>query len=57
MFFIHGHPGAFERSHMSYELERHEDTDGEPSLAEMTEKAIRILERSDKGYFLFVEGW
>ena len=41
---------------MQYELERHEDGDGEPSLAEMTEKAIKILERSEKGYFRFVEG-
>lgn len=28
----------------------------EPSLQEMTESAIRILEKGDKGYFLFVEG-
>ena len=29
---------------------------GEPSLAEMTEKAIRILRKNDKGFFLLVEG-
>src|SRR5688572_7243500 len=28
----------------------------QPSLAEMTEKAIRLLSRSPNGYFLFVEG-
>ena len=28
----------------------------EPSLAEMTGKAIRLLSRSDKGFFLMVEG-
>lgn len=48
--------GLFERSHMKYELDRAKDTAGEPSLTEMTEKAIRILERSPKGYFLMVEG-
>jgi alkaline phosphatase len=48
--------GLFERSHMEYELDRAKDTAGEPSLTEMTEKAIHILERSPKGYFLMVEG-
>lgn len=47
--------GLFERSHMEYELDRAADTAGEPSLAEMTEKAIRILKRGPKGYFLHVE--
>ena len=28
----------------------------EPSLAEMTKKAIKMLQRSPDGYFLFVEG-
>ena len=27
-----------------------------PSIADMVEKAINILKRSDDGYFLFVEG-
>ena len=48
--------GLFERSHMEYELDRAKDTAGEPSLTEMTEKAIRILQRGPKGYFLMVEG-
>ncbi|HET9228815.1 MAG TPA: alkaline phosphatase [Thermoanaerobaculia bacterium] len=48
--------GLFERSHMEYEIDRAKDTAGEPSLTEMTEKAIRILQRSPKGYFLMVEG-
>ncbi len=47
--------GLFEPSHMQYELDRKKDPGGEPSLTEMTEKAIRILERSPKGYFLMVE--
>jgi len=47
--------GLFEPSHMQYELDRKKDPGGEPSLTEMTEKAIRILERSPKGYFLMIE--
>ena len=48
--------GLFNPSHMEYELDRGDDTGGEPSLAEMTEKAIRILRKNPKGYFLLVEG-
>lgn len=40
--------------HMSYELDR--DSQKEPSLAEMTAKAIDRLSRENKGYFLMVEG-
>lgn len=38
---------------MKYELNRNTSTD--PSIVEMTEKAIRILRRNPKGFFLFVE--
>jgi len=49
--------GLFEPSHMRYTLQRNDPTEaGEPTLAEMTEKAIRILSREDKGFFLLVEG-
>ena len=48
--------GLFERSHMHYELDRHNDKAGEPSIAEMVEKAIKILQKNPKGYFLLVEG-
>ena len=41
---------------MNYEVDRAEDAAGEPSIAEMTEKAIKILQKNPKGYFLFVEG-
>ena len=41
---------------MKYEIERGNDTAGEPSITEMTEKAIKILRKNPKGYFLFVEG-
>ncbi|MGI9276573.1 MAG: alkaline phosphatase [Endozoicomonas sp.] len=44
--------GLFNKSHMSYEHDRPET---EPSLTEMTTKAIEILEESDNGYFLTVE--
>ncbi len=47
--------GLFERSHMQFELDRAKDTAGEPSLTQMTEKAIRILKRGPKGFFLMVE--
>ena len=50
--------GLFEPSHMQYEADRAIDPAGEPSLTEMTDKAIRLLQKSggDKGYFLHVEG-
>ena len=48
--------GLFEPSHMRYEVDRADDPAGEPSIAEMTEKAIQILQKNPKGYFLLVEG-
>ncbi|MEM9494407.1 MAG: alkaline phosphatase [Pseudomonadota bacterium] len=46
----------FDRSHMTYEIEREEaDVGGEPSLEEMTRKAISILSKNDNGFFLMVE--
>ncbi|XP_072028874.1 alkaline phosphatase-like [Amphiura filiformis] len=48
--------GLFEPSHMQYEHQRVNDPAGEPSLAEMTEKAIQILQKNEKGFFLMVEG-
>lgn len=48
--------GLFERSHMEFEADRATDAGGEPSLAAMTEKAIRILATDPDGYFLMVEG-
>ena len=40
---------------MQYDLDRQENNN-EPSLAEMTRKAIQILKKDPQGYFLFVEG-
>lgn len=48
--------GLFEPSHMRYEADRSKDVAGEPSLAEMTVKALEILQTNRKGYFLMVEG-
>jgi alkaline phosphatase len=48
--------GLFERSHLEYEHDRPRDTAGEPSLSEMTSKAIDILARNRNGFFLMVEG-
>jgi len=47
--------GVFETSHMQYETDRAGDTAGEPSLMEMTDKAIRILQKNEEGFFLLVE--
>lgn len=46
--------GLFTSSHMSYDLDR--DPTLEPSLAEMTSKAIDVLKKNNKGMFLMVEG-
>ena len=46
--------GLFTSSHMSYDLDR--NSAAEPSLAEMTSKAIDILSKNKKGFFLMVEG-
>ncbi|MEM5582853.1 alkaline phosphatase [Roseibium sp. AS2] len=43
--------GLFEASHMQYEADR----SGEPSLAEMTEAAIKALQGNENGFFLTVE--
>lgn len=46
--------GLFASYHMDYNLEA--DRTKQPSLVEMTEKAIEILQKNPNGYFLFVEG-
>lgn len=48
--------GLFSFSHMNYEELRDQGANGEPSLTEMTEIAIKILEKNPKGYVLLVEG-
>nr|WAK99611.1 alkaline phosphatase [Rhopalosiphum padi] len=46
--------GLFATSHMSYNLLANKSV--EPTLVEMTEKAIEVLSKGDAGYYLFVEG-
>lgn len=50
--------GLFESDHCLYNLdiEGRGLTDVKPSLSEMTEAAIRLLQKESNGYFLFVEG-
>nr|XP_018670967.1 endoderm-specific alkaline phosphatase isoform X1 [Ciona intestinalis]XP_026694117.1 endoderm-specific alkaline phosphatase isoform X1 [Ciona intestinalis]XP_026694118.1 endoderm-specific alkaline phosphatase isoform X1 [Ciona intestinalis] len=48
--------GLFEPSHMNYEAHRAQDGAGEPSLKDMTTKAIRMLKKNDQGFILLVEG-
>lgn len=49
--------GLFERSHLNFELDRAGDTAGEPSLSEMTAKALQSLQKQPgPGYLLYVEG-
>ncbi|HTE51773.1 MAG TPA: alkaline phosphatase [Kofleriaceae bacterium] len=51
--------GLFERGHMEYEYDRPTDVGGEPSLGQLTGKAIDLLEgachHGRQGYFLMVE--
>jgi alkaline phosphatase len=47
--------GLFQDSHMRYEANRNEDVAGEPSLTDMTVKAIELLEQDSDGFFLLVE--
>jgi alkaline phosphatase len=47
--------GLFEPSHMQFEADRTAAGNKEPSLAEMTTKAIEMLSKNRKGYVLMVE--
>ncbi|WP_039765774.1 MULTISPECIES: alkaline phosphatase [unclassified Caldicellulosiruptor] len=46
--------GLFAQDAMHYEFDR--NGTGEPSLAEMTQKALQILSKNKNGFFLMVEG-
>ena len=49
--------GLFERSHMTYETDRiKEVSPSDPSLSEMSLKALEILKQNQQGYFLMIEG-
>lgn len=47
--------GLFNESHMQYEADRDNDIAGEPSLTEMTQKAVELLKQDEDGFFLTVE--
>lgn len=49
--------GLFERSHMEYEHDRPTDDGGEPSLSEMTVKAIDLLSKGDRRRNRGRRGW
>lgn len=46
--------GLFDSSHMPYNIDS--DHAVKPTLVEMVGKALDVLEKDQKGYFLFVEG-
>lgn len=50
--------GLFEYDVMKYHLDVVADREEhkEPSILQMTQKAIDLLKKNDNGYFLFVEG-
>lgn len=48
--------GSFAPSALAYDFDREETAVEEPSLAEMTKKAIDTLSKDQDGFFLFVEG-
>lgn len=48
--------GLFASSHMAPDIDRAELAPEEPSLAEMTEKAVELLSQDKDGFFLMVEG-
>lgn len=48
--------GVFANGHMPFEDLRDKTDEGQPSLVNMTEVAIKILKKDPKGFFLMVEG-
>jgi alkaline phosphatase len=48
--------GMFAGDAMAYEMDRSENAGTEPSLAEMTVKAIELLSKNAEGFFLMVVG-
>lgn len=54
MWFSRLFTALFEPGDLRYEVERDPSTD--PSIVETTEKAIQILQKNPRGFFLLVEG-
>lgn len=47
--------GLFAYSHMDFNTDRDTSSKGQPSLAEMTSSALKILSKGNKGFLLMVE--
>lgn len=47
--------GLMRHSHLAYNVSRLEKTPGQPSLPQLTAKALKILQKNKDGYFLMVE--
>ncbi|XP_076036410.1 uncharacterized protein LOC143022195 [Oratosquilla oratoria] len=48
--------GLFGYSHLDFEEDRNKSPSGDPSISEMTLKALQILRKNPHGFFLMVEG-
>jgi alkaline phosphatase len=48
--------GMFASSHMEADIDRAEFAPTQPSLAEMTAKALEVLSQNPKGFFIMIEG-
>ena len=48
--------GLFGYTHLDFEADRNKGSSGDPSLVEMTVKAIHLLQKNPRGFFLLVEG-
>ncbi|MCM3602522.1 alkaline phosphatase [Robertmurraya korlensis] len=48
--------GSFAEKSLAYDIDRPATQPSEPTLAEMTNKAIQTLSKDEDGFFLFVEG-
>ncbi|OQV26258.1 Alkaline phosphatase, tissue-nonspecific isozyme [Hypsibius exemplaris] len=48
--------GLFAPSHLSFDLLRANHTPKQPTIHEMTKKAIEILQKNEDGFFLMIEG-
>jgi Alkaline phosphatase len=51
--------GLFEADHLRYAIDVRQAglQQQEPTLADLTETAIKMLQKNDNGYVLFIEGW
>lgn len=48
--------GMFRSTHTRFHLTAYENGEDEPTLVEMTQKAVEMLEKNENGFFLLVEG-